>query len=1131
MKFIKLEILNLASLDREGGEVIDFEAGALKDSTIFSIVGPMGSGKSTLLDAICLALYNRAPRYPRQKGERNRRIEIYGSPDMGEKNRIAPTDCRNILTRGKKSGYSKLTFLANNGDIYRAEWHVRFQRVNYDNVVTSLYKLPPRGDGQEAIANWDDLPQIIGLDYEQFLRTVLIAQGSFADFLNTDVDDRYVLLEKLIGCEKLYSDIAARIKSRKEAAVEAFTVLNADFAAYEKDIIPDAELEPLMSKIRALEEEEQKVKEELARVTVAIQWFADENQYLKNIEIYQQAKLHAENDIKEAKADIDRLALHDATLQATACYKEMLQATAEISAQEAALKRIGEEIGKKQAEILQCEKEMVELKKAETDAVRTLEEQKPHINQARTIKGELDAAILVVREKEEARERCEEASRKAKKAVEDNANAVGQYRAALEQADKAWQELQAAVAKEQQQIASEVGQATEAFNIENKKTEGIDAARLQKAKSDAEQKQHDHKEAVRILKEMERKHDSLLKNAELRKTLTVRQTEIADELKKLQIDSLTAELETLRRTHTLMTSEDWALHRQHLEEGTPCPLCGATTHPYKREESLAPVVGDLQKLIDAKRETLATQTAYKTELDKEQGENDGKLQSLDTHDESLQKERAALQSDWAEVHQKNPEWTAEVAALELLLPEIEKAVEDASEALKTYNTRIAEVNRLRAAKEAAEEKQRMHIVLSTEKLTAAQNKKTEADTLLKTEQGKTQNLTLQAEEKSQAQAAAIKELEAAKGKVEEKKAALKNEIEDKDPDAYEHSLTKAKEDAAKAVEDKNNAISGHKEQLQGLTGQLTTTRESVLKLKQKLDENSQSLDHWLVAYNGTHEHQLTKVEIAALYSATDNWEEIRQRQAQLGTAFTRALTTFDNEVKSHEKHQEKKPSQPLEELEAKKNELEHKTNQELTDAKARMQRHEAAKGMKGELFDRRQAAESLKKDWEEIAQAIGADGKTLRKIAQCYTLRFLIEHANVEIRKFNSRYELQQVKNSLGIRVIDHDRADDIRDTTSLSGGETFIVSLGLALGLSALSSRNISFENLFIDEGFGTLDPDTLTTVIDSLAMLQSSQGKKVGVISHTDTMSERITTQIRVIKNGNSGSSHIEIYPPTTL
>lgn len=224
---------------------------------------------------------------------------------------------------------------------------------------------------------------------------------------------------------------------------------------------------------------------------------------------------------------------------------------------------------------------------------------------------------------------------------------------------------------------------------------------------------------------------------------------------------------------------------------------------------------------------------------------------------------------------------------------------------------------------------------------------------------------------------------------------------------------------------------------------------------------------------------------------------------------------------------QKKPEMQKEALLEKKAELENVSNQELIDTKARLQRHNMAKELMGNMFAQKQKAEVAKREWEEIADAIGGDGKTLRKIAQCYTLRFLIEHANVEIRKFNSRYELQQVKNSLGIRVVDHDRADDVRDTTSLSGGETFIVSLGLALGLSSLSSRNISFENLFIDEGFGTLDPDTLATVIDSLAMLQSSQGKKVGVISHTDTMSERITTQIRIIKDGNSGSSHIEIYP----
>lgn len=141
MKFIKLEILNLASLDREEGETIHFTSGALGESNIFSIVGPTGSGKSTILDAICLALYNRAPRYPRKKGDRNQNIEIYGTPEEGERNRLAPTDSRNILTRGRKEGYSKLTFRANNGLVYRAEWYVRFQRVKYENVRTALYLL------------------------------------------------------------------------------------------------------------------------------------------------------------------------------------------------------------------------------------------------------------------------------------------------------------------------------------------------------------------------------------------------------------------------------------------------------------------------------------------------------------------------------------------------------------------------------------------------------------------------------------------------------------------------------------------------------------------------------------------------------------------------------------------------------------------------------------------------------------------------------------------------------------------------------------------------------------------------------------------------------------------------------
>lgn len=159
--------------------------------------------------------------------------------------------------------------------------------------------------------------------------------------------------------------------------------------------------------------------------------------------------------------------------------------------------------------------------------------------------------------------------------------------------------------------------------------------------------------------------------------------------------------------------------------------------------------------------------------------------------------------------------------------------------------------------------------------------------------------------------------------------------------------------------------------------------------------------------------------------------------------------------------------------------------------------------------------------WAKLNKLIGsADGTKFKVIAQSYTLNLLLRHANRHLSYLSRRYKLQQVPDSLGLQVIDHDMCDEIRTVYSLSGGESFLISLALALGLSSLSSNNLKVESLFIDEGFGSLDADSLRTAMEALEQLQM-QGRKIGVISHVQEMSERITVQVQVNKKVNGKSS----------
>lgn len=1136
MKFLQLEILNLASLDKQGGEVINFEEGALGESTIFSIVGPTGSGKSTLLDAICLALYNRAPRYPRKKGDKNQNIEIFGEADANENNRLAPTDSRNILTRGKKEGYSKLTFLANNGSIYRAEWHVRFQRVRYENAKTSLYKITRNGEKlTEEIADWNELPNIIGLDYDQFLRTVLIAQGSFANFLTAKENERYELLEKLIGCEETYTNIATEIKKAKDQAVDAYNQMAASVEAVKQNLLNDEELIQLQEEISHLEKAEKELDSQLKAISKDLQWYEENDKQTKQIAIYQADMEQAANATKDIQAQILRLQLHDEVQPAVNLLQEVERQIQSIHEQEEEILKSEAAMKSKVVGITKSEHTLSYLKEVVNKAQEQLEKTLPVIAEARALKAKMEAAMPNLKEKKEALELAQKENLTALKDVEENARNIQKWEAETEKANLALKTTKEEIAK-QKQVLHEATQAAElAWETEKSKTAGQNIEELQNSKTVADRKLQDVQQAIKVVAHLDSTTTDKQKNEERIQFLGKRNAEIDEALGKLTIEALTQETQTLRNAYTLMVSEKWEIHRANLTEGKPCPLCGSTTHPYHTDNrQFEETTTELSQLLKAKEDLLKLQQKQEKDLSGERKQNDGEVQTLQKQQEKLSGEIATYEEEWKVLIAQYPKIPKAEAELKALLPIYEDKAKEATGKLSLFNKIQKEIERLTQLKDKAIKDEAAYESKASVILNNAQESTSTCATQLTEHKALTINLISQEKNKKEAYEKALQAWNNAKKEMEEWQAQYQQILNGEEPDAAEQRLTAAKDEATKAADNQNENINKLKAELANSKGSYQTMLSQNKTMKEYLQAKEKELDLWIKEYNKQLKEKSIKPSLIdlntiweMLHSAED-WNAIRREKDEKEKAVASTTALYQSAEKAHQQHLEHQPAQTRDALLAIQQEYQERSQRnELIAANARMQNHQEAVKQLGDKAEALNLVTQEKDDWTAITDAIGADGKTLRKIAQCYTLSFLITHANQEIRKFNSRYELQQVKHSLGIRVIDHDRADDIRDTTSLSGGETFVVSLGLALGLSALSSRNISFENLFIDEGFGTLDPDTLATVIDSLAMLQSSQGKKVGVISHTDTMSERITTQIRIIKNGNSGSSHIEIYP----
>ena len=1132
MKFIKLEILNLASLDRQDGEVINFEDGALGNSNIFSIVGPTGSGKSTILDAICLALYKITPRYTRKKGDRGHSIEIFGPKDDEEKNRLVPTDCRNILTRGKKNGYSKLTFLANNGITYRAECHLKFNRSKYEKPMTLLYKINYiNGQYVEEKVNWEELPQIIGLDFDQFIRTVLIAQGSFAKFLTASEDERYILLEKIIGSEHLYSAIADKIKTQKDNANKVYTTIATEIDADNIYIKSEEELTELDKQIAILENERNTLINAIKKNEEYQKWYADNDKLTQTIQKLQEDYTSANQSLEEAGNDIERLKLYDSMQEGIGLLKNIKDLNTRQNNTKSEIAKLEKEVDNKKSE-LKDENANLEKLNNERDAIKNqIAELKPRIDEARELKTSISFKEKNYDSDLTGKTKIEKELYNAKQELKTNNELI-------EKEEKNKQNALKNADLTKSQIENERN------NLENKHKDIESKLEIKQqliVNQDINKMRSSHIHLSTIISELNNalSHIKSLasKRLELENNITKREAEskalaiISEQLKSLNIEKLEGEVSALTKVVNLMDCNDWRIQRDLLIEGKPCPLCGAEHHPYKADNNIyQKAFNETEHELKTKSTELKRQREEQSKLNADLATANANIKYISEAIDSLKNEIEQISNDLELIANKHSDFTDNEDQLAAKISELQETHRLLTDDIKRYDEITNEINSLQKEKDKSTKAKESFENKAKEQTDILQNNIQNINERLTQFKSQVPQLEKIHKEKEANLNDAIIVCNNSSNELSELREKLKSLLGGKDPNDVETTINSQKEEAEKKVEQKVSIINKLNNDKTNIEGKLSVKNDELNKLNNSIEIETINLNKCIEQYNADTQRvkTISVADIELMLNERD-WITLRQNIQVLTKDKVPSETRLNDAIKAHQEHGKSQPAESLDELIELYHELKEKEKDdtELTSAKITRGRHNDAIKRIGTKIEELKSAKENKNDWDNIYNAIGNDGKLLRKIAQCYTLGFLVEHANNEIRKFNNRFELRQVKNSLGIRIIDHDRADDIREITSLSGGETFIVSLGLALGLSALSSRNISFENLFIDEGFGTLDPDTLAIVIDSLAMLQSSQNKKVGVISHTDTMSERITTQIRVIKNGNTGSSHIEIHP----